>query len=117
MRIRLFDFYFEYKDTQNTHTLSFSPDHAALLMCTSLLLAGFLARLLMLISLMFSNNTLTLLVFSMTDSRETDMLSFLSHQPVSLLTKLLALFCHDSATTYEIHSSRHERAQNMPLHV
>lgn len=91
MRIRLFDFYFEYsqRHTEHTHT-SFltrpcsSVNEFTPFICTSLLLAGCLARLLMLISLLFSNNTLTLLVFSV-----------LSHQPVSLLTKLLTLFCHD----------------------
>ncbi len=121
MRIRLFDFYFEYSQRHTEHTHSFfltrpcsSFNEFTPFICTSLLLAGCLARLLVLISLMFSNNTLTLLVFSMTYSRETDMLLFLSHQPVSLLTKLLAL---PPRSTYEIHSSRHERAQNMPLHV
>lgn len=78
--------------------------------CTSSwLLADCLARLLTFISLMISNSTLTLLVFSMTELQETDMLSFLSHQPVSLLTELLAVLCHDTLMKFTSHVIRGHR--------
>lgn len=78
--------------------------------CTSSwLLADCLARLLTSISLMISNSTLTLLVFSMTEPRETDMLSFLSYQPVSLLSELLAVLCHDTLMKFTSHVIRGHR--------
>lgn len=85
--------YFLSHQTMQLPSLIVSLRIHSLHVCTSSwLLADCLARLLTFISLMISNITLTILVFCVTEPRETDMLSFLSHQPVSLL----AVICHDT---------------------
>lgn len=105
---------------RDTEILSFPPNqlpslivslwiHSLHVFTSSWLLADCLARLLTFISLVISNSTLTLLVFSMIEPRETDMLSFLSHQPVSLLTELLAVFCHDTLMKSTSHVIRGHR--------